>query len=296
MQGVYRGMALALVAIFLASVARFYHPTTGFTALIAFPDGNDSEAPALRDLPHERVPPWASYDGQFYAQRALDPLARDPRVDRAMDLAPYRARRILFSWTAYVMGLGRPAWILEAFALQNVAAWLILAILMTRWLPLRSGRHLALWTACLFSHGLLWSVRFALLDGPSLVLTALAIVAAERERWILSACIVGVNGLGRETNVLGIFAQAFPVRRARVVAACLRRSHRHPSAADLGGLPVFDLSIDDLLRRRPADDARVCARVDRRSCPVVDSRRQECSRRAACSWACCSRSSCRPSI
>ena len=88
MQGVYRGMALALVAIFLASVARFYHPTTGFTALIAFPDGNDSEAPALQDLPHERVPPWASYDGQFYAQRALDPLARDPRVDRAMDLAP----------------------------------------------------------------------------------------------------------------------------------------------------------------------------------------------------------------
>ncbi len=212
MQGVYRGMALALVAIFLASVARFYHPTTGFTALIAFPDGNDSEAPALQDLPHERVPPWASYDGQFYAQRALDPLARDPRVDRAMDLAPYRARRILFSWTAYVLGLGRPAWILEAFALQNVAAWLILAILVTRWLPLRSGRHLALWTACLFSHGLLWSVRFALLDGPSLVLTALAIVAAERERWILSACVVGVNGLGRETNVLGVFAQAFPAR------------------------------------------------------------------------------------
>ena len=212
MQGVYRGMALALVAIFLASVARFYHPTTGFTALIAFPEGGNSEAPALQSVPHHRVPPWASYDGQFYAQRALDPLVRDPRVDRAMDLAPYRARRILFSWTAYVMGLGRPAWILEAFALQNVASWLILAVLMTRWLPLRSARHLALWSACLFSHGLLWSVRFALLDGPSLVLTTLAILAAQRDRWMLSACIVGVNGLGRETNVLGVFAQAFPVR------------------------------------------------------------------------------------
>jgi len=203
-------MALVLVAIFLALIARFYHPTTGFTALIAFPRGNSSEAPALQAIPHETVPPWGSYDGQFYAQRALDPLLRDPRVDRAMDLAPYRARRILFSWTAYGLGLGRPAWILQAFALQNVASWLLLAFLLTRWLPLRSARDLAVWTACLFSHGLLWSVRFALLDGPSLVLTVLVVVAAERERWMLSAALAGINGLARETNVLGVLAQKWP--------------------------------------------------------------------------------------
>jgi len=203
-------MALVLVAIFLASVARFYHPGTGFTALIAFPRGNPSEAPALQAIPHETVPPWGSYDGQFYAQRALDPLLRDPRVDRAMDLAPYRARRILFSWTAYLLGLGRPAWILQAFALQNVASWLLLAFLLTRWLPLRSTRDLALWSACLFSHGLLWSVRFALLDGPSLALTVLVVIAAERERWMLSAALAGINGLARETNVLGVLAQKWP--------------------------------------------------------------------------------------
>ena len=196
--------------MFLASVARFYHPGTGFTSLIAFPEGHQSEAPALRHIPHYDYPAWASYDGQFYAQRAFDPFLRDPEVDRAMDLAPYRARRILFSWTAYALGLGRPAWILEAFALQNVASWLILAILLTRWLPLRSPRALALWSACLFSHGLLWSVRFALLDGPSLVLTALAIAASERHRYLLSAALAGVNGLGRETNVLGALAQPWP--------------------------------------------------------------------------------------
>ena len=209
MQNVYRGIALALVAIFLASVARFYHRDTGFTALIAFPEGHEYEAPALRDIPHYQYPQWASYDGQFYAQRALDPLVRDPEVDRAMDLAPYRARRILFSWTAYLLGMGRPAWILEAFALQNVASWLILAVLLTRWLPLNSSRALLLWTACMFSHGLLWSVRFALLDGPSLVLTTCAILAAERGRYLLSAGISGINGLGRETNVLGVLAQPF---------------------------------------------------------------------------------------
>jgi hypothetical protein len=201
---------MALVILFLASVARFYHPGTGFTALIAFPAGHDYEAPAMTGVPHYDYPAWASYDGQFYAQRALDPLLRDPGTDRAMDLAPFRARRILFSWTAYAAGLGRPAWILEAYALQNVACWLMLAMLLTRWIPPTSGRGLALWVAILFSHGLLWSVRFALLDGPSLLLIACAVAAVERgHRW-LSAGIVGIAGLGRETNLLALAAQPWP--------------------------------------------------------------------------------------
>src|SRR5688572_10118450 len=64
------------------------------------------------------------------------------------------------------------------------------------WIAPTSPRGLAVWTACLFSHALLWSVRFALLDGPSLVLIALAVAAAERGRSLLSAGIVGVAGLG----------------------------------------------------------------------------------------------------
>ena len=209
----YRAIALGLILVFLTSVGRFYHPGTGFTAFIGFPEGHDSEAPAIRDIPHYQYPAWASYDGQFYAQRALDPLVRDADVDRAMDLAPFRARRILFSWTAYALGLGRPAWILEAYALQNVVAWLLFAWLLTRWLPLHTGRALALWVACLFSHGLLWSIRFALLDGPSLLLTTVAILCAEERRPLLSAFVAGVNGLGRETNVLGGLAQPWPSSR-----------------------------------------------------------------------------------
>ena len=192
------------------SVARFYHPGTGFTALIGFPQGHESEAPAMRGVPHFDYPPWASYDGRFYAQRALDPLCRDPLVDRAMDLAPFRARRILFSWTAYVLGFGRPAWIIEVYAIQNVACWLLLAWLLVRWIPPSSGRGLALWTACLFSHGVLWSVRFALLDAPSLVLTVVAVWMVEAGRPLLSAAIVGIAGLGRETNLLAGAAQPLP--------------------------------------------------------------------------------------
>jgi hypothetical protein len=206
-------MALVLCLVFLQAVARFYHPGYGFTALIGFPEGHEYEAPQIRAVPHWAYPAWASYDGQFYAQRALDPLLRDPQVDRAMDLAPYRARRILFSWTAYAAGLGRPAWILEAYALQNVVCWLVLAVLLTRWIPVSHPRTLALWTACLFSHGLLWSVRFALLDGPSLLLIALAVTAIERDRPLLAAAIGGVSTLGRETNIISLLAEPLPRSR-----------------------------------------------------------------------------------
>ena len=209
MPWVYRGIAGALIILFLASVARFYHPGTGFTALIAFPAGNADELPALRALPHFVYSGW-SYDGQFYAQLALEPLLRDPAIDPAMDLAPYRARRILFSWTAYALGLGRPSWILQAYALQNVACWLILGVLLTRWVSPTSARGLMLWTACLFSHGALLSVRLALLDVPSLLLIACAVLAVERGRLLLSAAIVGIAGLGRETNLLAAVSQPIP--------------------------------------------------------------------------------------
>jgi hypothetical protein len=210
----YRGLAIALVILFLTSVARFYHPGLGFTALLGMPvGGHDFEAPAFKAIPHYEYPDWAAYDGQFYVQRALDPLIRDPEVDRAMDSAPFRARRILFSWTAYVAGAGRPAWIVQVYALQNVAAWLLLAVLLTRWMPVTSARAVALWTACLFSHGLLWSVRFALLDGPSLLLVACAVAAVERGRPLLSALIAGVSALGRETSLLALLAQPKPADR-----------------------------------------------------------------------------------
>ena len=81
------------------------------------------------------------YDGQFYAQLAVEPLLRNRRLDKALDTPPYRARRILFSWTAYVLGLGRPRWILKAYALQNIIAWLLLAWLLLRWFPPSAPRN-----------------------------------------------------------------------------------------------------------------------------------------------------------
>jgi hypothetical protein len=200
---VWSALAILLCACFVASIARLYHPVYGFTGLIAFPADNPGEFPALAALPHHTVPAQFTYDGQFYAQLALDPLLRNPSIDRALDQPPYRARRILFSWTAWFAGLGQPWWILQAYALQNVACWLILAALLTRWIPPRSARLFALWSACMFSHGLLASVQFALLDGPSLLLLAITAAAAESGAQWRIASLVGLAALGRETNLLG---------------------------------------------------------------------------------------------
>jgi hypothetical protein len=219
----WQALALVLCACFLTSVARFYHPGYGFTALIVIPEGHDYEIAALRELPHYEYGMGEAYDGAFYLQLAMDPLLKDPAIDQALDAPAYRARRILFSWTAWLIGLGRPAWILHVYSLQNVAVWLMMAWLLTRWLPPVNGRLFMLWAAAMYSHGLLASVRLSLLDGPSLLLVALAMIASERGRTWTAAGILAVSGLGRETNLLGSTALPWPADwRAwiRLGAAC----------------------------------------------------------------------------
>jgi hypothetical protein len=204
-----------VVAAFLASVTRYYHPPFGFTALIDFPAaGHAYEIPAVQNAPHYDNPAPSGYDGMFYAQLAVDPLLRDPAIDRALDNPAYRARRILFSWTACALGLGRPEWILKAYAIQNVIAWLLMAWLLCRWMPPATPRAFALWTGCLLSPGMLSSVRYALPDGPATLLIAAAVVVAERltRHPIIALAIVGLAGLGRETSLfaatlLGTFAR-----------------------------------------------------------------------------------------
>jgi hypothetical protein len=189
--------------MFLASVARFYHPEFGFTGLIGFGPQHHDELPAVQAVPHRHYE-TGGYDGQFYAQLAVEPLLQDAAIDRALDSPPYRSRRILFSWTAHALGFGRPAWILEAYALQNVLCWLLLAWLLTRWMPVSTVRGLALWAACLWNQGLLGSVRLSLVDGPSVLLVAAAIAAVESGRNCLASATLGLAGLARETNLMAI--------------------------------------------------------------------------------------------
>ena len=208
---VWQGLALLCCVLFVSSVAQLYQPALGFTALLGLAeDGHVSEIPALQAIPHHHNPPFMAYDGGQYVQLALEPLLRDNHIDRALDNPPYRARRILFCWTAWLGGLGRPAWIVQAYAVQNIVFWLLLAWVMTWWLTPTTPRGFAAWFAVMFSHGLLSSVRLSLLDGPSMLLLALAVAASERGRTWTSAAIVGLAGLGRETNLLGAVTLPLP--------------------------------------------------------------------------------------
>ena len=194
---------LIAVLTFVACISRFYDAREGFTSLIGFGSRfAERNVAAVKSLPRHIYRRSSGYDGQFYAQIATDPLLKDPATDQAMDDMPLRARRIVFAWTAYAAGVGRPWWILQAYALQNVVCWIALSLLLLRWFEPGSTRMAALWMATLFGGGLLWSVRFALLDGPSLLLIALAVMAVERGRSWLGSTILAVASLGRETNLL----------------------------------------------------------------------------------------------
>jgi hypothetical protein len=132
---------LIAVLAFLFCIGRVYDKRNGFTKLIGFGSRFASHTvPVVRSLPRYIYRRSAGYDGQFYAQLATDPLMKDSLTDQAMDDMPLRARRIFFAWTAYVLGLGRPAWILQAYALQNVICWLVLSVLLLRWFPAGTPR------------------------------------------------------------------------------------------------------------------------------------------------------------
>ena len=198
---------LAATVLFSWSAWQFHDSRTGFSSLVAFGERMKPKwVAAIRDLPLS-VEAGGGYDGQFYAQMATDPLLRDPGTDSALDLAPFRARRILFSWTAYLAGLGKPARIIQMYAVQNIVCWFALGLLAFQWFPPTTGRHVTLWIATAFAGGLLWSVRGSLLDGPSLLVIVLGMLALERDRPWLSAALFGIGGLGRETNVLAAAAQ-----------------------------------------------------------------------------------------
>lgn len=191
------------VATFLWICSEFYLPGKGFTALVRFGSNeNVRYVPALKAINHYEEEDTNGYDAQYYAQIAMRPWLSNPALGRAVDSLPYRARRILFCWTAYGLALGDQEMALHIYAVQNIASWLVLAVLLLHWFPASSWGNFFRWFSVLFSFGLCLSVRGSLVDGPSLLLIAVGMLLAERGRTWWSAAALGIAGLGKETNVL----------------------------------------------------------------------------------------------
>ncbi len=194
---------LTAVLVFLSGVAQFHQSDVGFSSLISIGDIlNDSKVSALRQVPHYVYEGSAGYDGAYYVQLALCPTLVNPELTKAIDNLPYRAKRILLCWAAWVLGLGQPAWIVQAFALLNVGCWLALAWVLLRWFPPTTWENFLRWAAVLFSHGLCMSVRHSLVDGPSLLLVALAMRWLEEGRREAGGVALALAGLGKETSLL----------------------------------------------------------------------------------------------
>ncbi len=189
--------------LFLWAVAQFHHRETGFSSLLSIGDQlSDNKVTALKALPHHIYEGSPGYDGAYYVQLALHPTLDNPELKKSIDNLPYRAKRILMSWTSWLAGLGRPAWIVQAHALLNVGCWLALAVLLLRWFPPDSWENFLRWAGVMFSHGMIMSVRHSLVDGPSLLLVALALRWLEDGRRIRGAVTLGLAGLGKETSLL----------------------------------------------------------------------------------------------
>ena len=193
------------VAVFLALIARFWHPVFGFTAFLQLDATNDDvKLAAFRELPVYVYRDTGGYDGLYYAQIALDPTLRDPALPAAMDNFSYRARRILPPALAWMLGGGRPPWVIAAYSLVNVAAWLVLAALLWRTIDVRDGRGWIAWSGVLFSAGALCSVRLALTDLAAATLVTASLLAAEAERKRTAlGCLAGA-ALARETSLLAV--------------------------------------------------------------------------------------------
>ncbi|MDB6128109.1 MAG: hypothetical protein JWM35_2005 [Verrucomicrobia bacterium] len=205
----------ASVVVFLWVCSQFYLPGKGFTFLIMFGDRESAHfIPQLQAVNHYELKNSPGYDGSHYAQIAMDPDLKDPALKRGVDNLAYRARRILFCWTAYGLALGDPARAMHIYAVQNIACWLFLAVLLLRWFPPTNWGNFFRWFCVMFSYGICFSVRGSLVDGPSLLLIAGGVALAESGRPWWSAMVLGISGLGKETNILGAAALVKPEERS----------------------------------------------------------------------------------
>jgi len=205
---------LAGLFLFLWAVAQFHHRETGFSSLLSIGDQlSDNKVTALKALPHHIYEGSPGYDGAYYVQLALHPTLDNPELKKSIDNLPYRAKRILMSWTSWLAGLGQPAWIVQAHALLNVVCWLALGWLLLRWFPPDRWENFLRWAGVMFSHGMIMSVRHSLVDGPSLLLVALALRWLEDGHRIRGAVTLGLAGLGKETSLLAAGGIDFDWRR-----------------------------------------------------------------------------------
>lgn len=205
------GFALVgfLAFAFLLSVyVRIWTPEYGITQFLQAGSAFEPRAiPAYRATPkyHDPFPPhrWG-FDGQMYAQIALDPLLRDPQLGEALDDPPYRSRRILLPWLAWLGGLGKPFRVLNVYAGLNLLFWLGYVWLLGWMFRPYGWPGLLGFAAMLLTCGVIECMHSSLVDFPSFVLMTTAVALGGTG----GAAVLALAVLTREANVLGFVGLA----------------------------------------------------------------------------------------
>jgi hypothetical protein len=163
-------------------VARQFSPEHGFTRLLEVgPMYLPQALPQFQAL-NPATFYRKGYDGQFYAQIAIDPLLRNPQLATALDLPDYRSRRILMPALAWLLGGGRPAAAVTAYILLHVLAWYLLFGLLLKSEQPQTVQEWLCVTATMLTMGALASLQRSLTDLPAATLLVAAAVLAGRSR------------------------------------------------------------------------------------------------------------------
>jgi hypothetical protein len=187
---------------FFNTYARVYSPAFGLTKLLQLGQEFDDRGLAVFRATPKYIDPssrWG-FDGQFYAELALDPLLRDPKLQTALDNPTYRSRRILLPWLAALGGLGHPFWILNVYAALNLVFWTGFAVMMGILFRPHGWGGLAGFAAMLMTCGIIESMRSSLTDFPGFVLMTLAMMLGGAG----GAGVLALSALTREPNIIGL--------------------------------------------------------------------------------------------
>ena len=193
------GLALLLL---LGAYGRNYAPGFGITRLLQVGQEFQTRGLAIYQTTPKYIDPssqWG-FDGQFYAEMSLDPLLRDPQMNHALDNPPYRARRILMSWLAWLGGAGQPFWILNVYTALNLVFWCGFAVIVGRLFRPLGWLGLAGFGAMLMTCGIIESMQGSLTDFPGFVLMSLALLLGGAR----GSGVLALAALTREPNIIGL--------------------------------------------------------------------------------------------
>jgi hypothetical protein len=164
------------VAAILVVLAKQYSPEYGFTGMLRYGEKFNVHALDKAKQAPRKIFPGLGFDGQFYANLALDPTLTNKKMAAAMDLPQYRSRRIFLPLCAFLAGHGNPASTVNAYAVCNFVFWIFLCILVFVKINPYSLQGYACVLIIVFTSGVVGSALLALTDMPATALLFAALV------------------------------------------------------------------------------------------------------------------------